>query len=330
MQSIPRICLDTSIVPDDRQFGHWAAHSENTALKPVCPGPFLARGTLWSAGSLCLAEAELDSFSSDRTAALVRSTGVDLVQLVAVLNGSARFRDAVQDQSCSSPDLFVRDYAQPSRVITTRSRTITVYFARDFLEAATGPFAFQGVLPWCAETAMLGRMIRAVTASLSSSAASSADYYARTLRDLLAAALNRVGLQNLPLATEQVRQLERAKRMIATAPPGSLSVDEMVLALGISRTTLFRMFRVYGGIMAYDRLRRLRALHRDLSNPAERARIADLGARHGFLDKAVLARSYRRAFGCSPRGTRMGVLGRPIDAETIGTRIRTVIHRAAE
>jgi AraC-like DNA-binding protein len=330
VHSIPSISLDTSIVPDDRQFRHWAAHSENTALEQICPGPFFARGTLWSAGALCLAEAELDPFVSDRTAALVRSTGVDLVQLVGVLDGNVRFHDAVQDQTCSSPDLFVRDYAQPSRVTTTRSRTMTVYFARDFLEAASGPFAFQGVLPWCAETAMLGRMVRAVTASLPTSAATSADYYARTLRDLLTAAVTRVGRQNLPIAPEQVRQFERAKRMIAMAPPGSLSVDAMVLTLGISRTTLFRMFGAYGGVIAYDRLRRLRALQRDLSNPAERAPIADLGARHGFFDKAVLARSYRRAFGCSPRGTRMGALGRPIEAETVGARIRTVIHRAAE
>lgn len=81
----------------------------------------------------------------------------------------------------------------------------------------------------------------------------------------------------------------------------------MAKSLGLSRSVLYQMFRSDGGVVAYDRLRRLRALYRALCDTSERRSIAELGAEQGFLDKASLARSFRAAFGCSPQMMRNGV-----------------------
>lgn len=329
IEAVPSLSLDTSALPAHEQFAHWAAHSPHTVLAPIRPGPFLARGTLWHSGSLCLSHTILDPFTSVRTPELVRATAADFIQLVVLRDGLVRLETGGIERRCAAPDLFVRDYARPS-VATAEQRldVLVVYFARPFLEQATGPFAFEGPLPWSSEAALLGRTVRLVAESLPGSAATSAEAYARVLRDLLAAVVRRDERALLASGSAQLHTRERVKARIAAAPPGSITVDGLTAALGLSRSTLFGLFRAHGGVMAYDRLRRLRALYRDLENAGETASVAELGARYGFLDKAVLSRSFRRAFGRSPQEVRNGVGARP-PTDPLGARVRRAIEQAA-
>lgn len=325
MKTISCLSLDTSLLPPDQQFGAWAAHSANTDLVPITPGPFLARGSLWHAGTLCISDTELDPFVSDRTSALVRSQPTDLVQVVALRTGAVRFEADRRTEEIVAPGLFVRDYSRTSRIEATRLRAVVIYLARAFLEAATGPFGFQGMLPLSAETTLLGETLALVAEMLPQSTAPSADIYARMLRDLLAASLRRAGL----LSADGRRRAGRARveAFIAAAPPGSVTVAGLTAALGMSRSVIFDLFRPHGGVIAYDRERRLRALARDLADPATGATVAELGARHGFLDPSALSRAFRRSFGCTPHEARLGLPVRPDDP--LGARIRLAVAQSA-
>ncbi len=325
MKTIPCLSLDTSLLPPDQQFGAWAAHSGNTELTPGQAGPFLARGSLWHLGALCITDAELDPFVSDRTPALVRAQPTDLVQLVALRTGSVRFETDRCSEDIAAPDLFVRDYARASRAEASRLRAVVIYFARGFLEETTGPFGFQGRLPPSAETTLLGKTLTMVADALPDSAAASADSYARMLRDLLAAALRRADL----LSAEGRRMAGRARveACIAAAPPGTVTIAGLTAALGMSRSVIFDLFRPYGGVLAYDRERRLRALARDLADPATGLTVAELGTRHGFLDPSALSRAFRRSFGCTPQEARHGRPARPDDP--LAMRIRLAVAQSS-
>ncbi len=91
-----------------------------------------------------------------------------------------------------------------------------------------------------------------------------------------------------------------AKHYVAAQPPGTLSVAGITAALGISRSVVYRLFERDGGLLAYDRMRRLRAVHRAMSNPLNGSTLVELAARYGFRDQAALSRSFRKAFGTTP------------------------------
>jgi AraC-like DNA-binding protein len=132
-------------------------------------------------------------------------------------------------------------------------------------------------------------------------AGSSAPLYATILRDLAAAAMLRAGISE---RTEQLSLLAVAQRYVAEQAPGTLSVAGMTAALGISRSVLYRLFEREGGPLAYDRRRRLRAVHRAISNPLNKSTLSELSVRYGFHDQSNLARSFRNAFGYNPSAAR--------------------------
>jgi AraC-like DNA-binding protein len=176
-------------------------------------------------------------------------------------------------------------------------RCLIFYFARDFLEEAIGPVAFQGPLADCPELTLLSRVAMEMIASFPLTEASSASLYATILRDLAASAMLRAGVST---RTDQLSLLAAAKSYIAAEPVGTLSVASATTALGISRSVLYRLFERDGGLLAYDRMRRLRAVHRAMSNSLNTSTLADLAMRYGFRDQAALSRSFRKAFGVTP------------------------------
>lgn len=303
--------MDTRLLPPAEQFAGWASHSPNTRLSAAGENGFLARGEVWNLGPVLVAETVLDPFVSDRDQGLVNLAPADHVQLVVVHDGAVRFEAAGVDEVCVAPDLFVRDYARPSRATATRIHSTTVYFTRAYLEEVVGPLDVHGVLPFSPETVVFTAALVAMVANLSTASASSAPLYARTLRDLAAAAL--LGGSAPPRTANDRDRLAAAKAHIASQPPGTVTVAGVARHLGVSRSVLFDLFRRDGGIMTFDRVRRLRALYRDLADVNQTGSVATLGARHGFLDKAGLARTFRTTFGRSPREVRQSI-GSRIDA----------------
>jgi len=294
---IPRVSVDTSLMPPEEQFARWAKFSTNARLTPLVSGSFLAKGTLWNLGSAVVTTVRLDPLVTERDQALVNTTDAEFLQIITLLEGRLKLETPGAEQACAAPDVVVRDYRYPSRATTTRIHCTTVYLARAFLEEATGPIAFQGRLASSPELDIYRDTLRVISRHLPMASAASAGFYARTLRDMAAAAL--LNQAELTRNEEKGALFGAAKRYIAAQPPGTLSIAAMTASLGVSRSVLFRLFRHSGGVLAYDRMRRLRALYRDLCNPAERRSIGDLGTSHGFTDPASLARLSRATFGCS-------------------------------
>ncbi len=318
--TIPRVVMDTSMLPEAEQFGYWAAHSLATRLHQPVPGPFLARADLWNLGRLQITLVEVDPFVAIRDRALVNAIDADHLQIVQLLEGAITFEADGKTMELEAPVSFIRDYGQPSAARSTRMRCLIFYISRDFLEEVVGPVRFQGPLPSVRELALLRDVAMEMIRFFPAAKASSAPLYATILRDLAADAMLRAGANR---QTDQISLLATAKTYVAAQAPGTLSVAEITVALGISRSTLYRLFEREGGLLAYDRMRRLRAAHRAMCNPLNTSTLGELAGRYGFRDQAALLRSFRKAFGYSPSELRQrNAVPMPSTAETASDAIR--------
>jgi AraC-like DNA-binding protein len=173
--------------------------------------------------------------------------------------------------------------------------------SRAYLEELSGPVMVHGRLPRTAETHVLIKTVGTLAEQLPKASEKSAPTYGRMIRDALAVAVASLPPANL---VGKLALRHRALNYIAGMPPGQLSPARMQAELGLTRATLYRLFQADGGVLTYDRTRRLRLLHHAVADPVNRSSLANLAARHGFVDRASLARLFRSAFGYSMRQLR--------------------------
>jgi AraC-like DNA-binding protein len=99
--------------------------------------------------------------------------------------------------------------------------------------------------------------------------------------------------------------LDRARRHIeARLDDPRLTPAAVCVAAGASRSSLYHLFRQWGGIARYIQERRLRRVHAALRDPAERRGISELAYAYGFTSAAHFSRAFRSLFGCAPRDVR--------------------------
>ncbi|SLN31469.1 Transcriptional activator NphR [Falsiruegeria litorea R37] len=102
----------------------------------------------------------------------------------------------------------------------------------------------------------------------------------------------------IPLAT-----ITLVKKIIeARLGDNRLSPAEIARHAGVSRSRLYEIFESYGGVAKYIRTRRLRAVARQLADPALAHRpIYDVALACGFENAPAFARAFRTRFDQSPR-----------------------------
>ena len=81
-----------------------------------------------------------------------------------------------------------------------------------------------------------------------------------------------------------------------------LSADMIAAEFGMSRATLYRLFAPLGGVANFIRARRLHRAFFDLADPG--TRVSEVARRWCFSSEAVFSRSFKAAYGISPRAAR--------------------------
>ncbi|MEX6508124.1 helix-turn-helix domain-containing protein [Jiella sp. M17.18] len=89
-----------------------------------------------------------------------------------------------------------------------------------------------------------------------------------------------------------------------------LGPERIARAIGVSRSSLYRLFEEAGGVATVIRESRLKAAARDLLQPDPSLRIGDLAHRFCFSSDAHFSRTFRDAFGCTPSEFRAAGLDR--------------------
>jgi len=104
-----------------------------------------------------------------------------------------------------------------------------------------------------------------------------------------------------PLA---VARLRKAKRFIRGHLATPLKIDQIAVAVGLSRSQLYRLFEAEDGVARYLRQQRLAAVRAALANAQDPRSITEIGAAYGFTNATHLSRAFREAYGQSLRDYR--------------------------
>ncbi|WP_066812509.1 helix-turn-helix domain-containing protein [Sphingomonas asaccharolytica] len=284
------------LAPEDR-FAAFASLVRSSTTSRRSSGPFHVHARFWHLGTMVISEQWFDAVTFDRTPAHVAAHGSDHYSVVVLNEGECTFHLPEGGRTMGPGRVSLSDFKMPERVDTTAQHSISIQIARPVLDQVVPPVAALGPLPDSPEMQLFISFCRTLVEMLPTMKTSNALRMAGIVRDLLAAALN-----NLPPRTDNLpdsRIRERVVRYIAAQPMGSVKVAALCEKLHMTRSSLFRAFRRDGGVLAYDRRRRLHTLHRALTDPSEHRSLAELGFLHGFEDKAHLSRLFRKTFGYS-------------------------------
>lgn len=315
--AIPALRFDTGALPARDRFEAW-----RTAIAPLHetkPQAADARGalsvetTVWNLGGVVAAYGRYSAQTSERSATVIRRSGVAGYRLHLTIAGSQVGFETGDERRLIGPgELMLTDLAQAARQLTTgESETVVLYLSRPAVEALA-PRAAD--LHGLALEGPLAGLLRAhvaglVTALRSEVAAGAAATLSQATIQLLAAALSGV----VPPEGAPRRAVEDALRRRIMAhveahllDPG-LSQEALCRAFHMSRATLYRLFQPLGGVAAFVQERRLARIHAALLDPARHHHLGRLSEEHGFASQSHMSRAYKARYGTSPSETGAGL-----------------------
>lgn len=99
--------------------------------------------------------------------------------------------------------------------------------------------------------------------------------------------------------------MNRVSQIIAThlADP-ALTPELLCREIGVSRSSLYRIFEPLGGVSTYIRRARLRKTRDSLGDISDGRSISTIAEQWGFMDPSAYSRMFRKEFGVSPREAR--------------------------
>ena len=102
-------------------------------------------------------------------------------------------------------------------------------------------------------------------------------------------------------AKGDAEMVEAARLVEARLLDPELCADTLMVALGLSRSSLYRAFRPVGGVQAYIRQRRLENARDVLAaRVGARPTVGEVAHTHGFASDSHFSRAFRKTFGYPP------------------------------
>lgn len=130
---------------------------------------------------------------------------------------------------------------------------------------------------------------------------------ARAFCELIATAFNGAafGVDDRPDVARYALLLKARLFIRDHLASSDLTPDAVAVALGLSRSALYRLFEHAGGVAEYIREQRLRrAMAELMSLHSAHLQVAEIGYRWGFADPGHFSRTFRSRFGCTPSEAR--------------------------
>lgn len=243
-----------------------------------------------------------------RDAAIIAANDPATLHVLITLAGSASGRFGRRPFLSGPGSVHFVDMSQDSNHESSASRSLLITVPRAVATAAgLDVAALHGVVMRSAAGDMIAAHLVRLFETAGSYKVSDAPVLARTILDMLVLTV----ASATPESASDVRKAaaaQTAREMIVDQLESpDLTIAHLCRALGISRTTLHRLFEEEGGVLAYIRNCRLAAVHKLLSDPNEPALLLDLAHRFNFSDAAHLTRSFRQRFHVTPSTFRQQV-----------------------
>jgi AraC-like DNA-binding protein len=306
------VVIDTGEVAPAERFDLWADATprvfEPLSVRPYAGAPFEGRVARYPLGPLTLYRLTADASRVTRTRAMIGASDPEWVQVSLLLGGRC-----LVDQDGRRSLLRAGDFASwaSSRPYAVDARTqhdlLVTYCPAEVLRGDRIRRSTATAIPGADGAALLvRRYLRTLLGDLQAGTATGAGL-ADGLLDLFDGLYD--GTVALPRAPDALRTLVRGFVDEHLADP-ALGPDGIAAAHHISRRQLDRLFadgdRTVAETIRDGRLERCR---RDLRDPAlAHASILEIATRWGFVSPAHFSRTFRAAYGVSPRELRCGPL----------------------
>lgn len=310
---LPSTVVTTEGLPPEAQFDAWRAFTApciDALPRDGVEHGFVARSESWRLEPFLLQHSRLPACDYRRTADQARRDDLDHWLIGICRDGRHRQRsgDQVTDMAPGLPHLFRTAAAFHAEREGEAIDWIGLYLPRDALPELDGALsaaagrALQGPIG-----ELLAGFLVELVQRLPAISVAEARHLAGSVQALLAAACAGDG-RRLPeesQAAVATSQLARIRRMIrADLGSAGLTPARLCRRANVSRSTLYRLFDPFGGVMRYIQRERLRLTHRRLSDPEERESVARIAEAAGLFDPSSFSRAFRREFGCTPAEVR--------------------------
>lgn len=239
----------------------------------------------------------------------VARDNLDYYLIQTHLTGSQVMRFGSREVHCRSGELMVIDLAENHDAVTTDFSQLTLVVPRKLLAPhLSQPDSQEGrVLKADAPLVQLAvQHLATLYGGLGRLPAAAALELAQPTLLLMAAALNgRADTVDQGAAAVNASLRASARRKIEQHLHEPLSVEQLCSLLGLSRSTLYRLFEPLGGVRAYVQERRLRrSASLLMADLRQQLRICDIAYRCGFASEAHFSRAFRERYGMAPSAAR--------------------------
>jgi AraC-like DNA-binding protein len=237
-----------------------------------------------------------------RDRAMLRSWGPDALTIALTLEGEAQGKMGERAFRTGPGSVQLCDLGQRSKHVSSASRTILVIVPRAVATArGLDVAALHGTVLHSGAATMLAPHLLNLREAAPTLTQAEGALLGRTFLDLLSVALAAPARPGEARVTGRSAAAITARHAIEhRLGSPALTVANLCRELGISRTTLHRLFETEGGVQAYIRGRRLEAARLALADPARAEPIYVLAERLGFSDAAHLSRLFRIRYGLTP------------------------------
>ncbi|MBV9076619.1 MAG: helix-turn-helix domain-containing protein [Methylobacteriaceae bacterium] len=301
------VTFSTELVAPEHRFDAWRTALSSSHVLEAEPAGFFGRVRSVQIDRLLVHVLDSAPVALARSAKQTRQDGLDHV-ILHLSRHAIQARAGETDLAVAPGRISVNDLSRPTtRRAAPETESLVAILPRDLVREALGTSddlhgrVLQGGAAPLLETHLAFLADRAAEIP-----ASAGPDLARATAALLAAALA-PSARTLARAEPafEAAKAKRARAYIeAHLASDRLTPDAIGRAVGLSRSVLFRLFEPHGGVAAYIWGRRLAAVREALARPQEVRQIGEIGAAFGFASGAHLSRSFRRAYGQTPRDFR--------------------------
>ena len=262
------------------------------------PGVFHAHLRAVRLGSLILYDRRLNGVSHSRSAR-VAGDGFNHFAVHLVLDGRLEGSAESGFDQARRGDLVLVDTRKPSRTTAHDLHVLTASVSRPLIGAAAGATGrLHGHVVPSPNTLVLGDVMQSLVRHGSNATPDVVPGLRRAFGEALSAALSTSALG----AAVEARRLDLAQRDAAirfiesAIADRDLDAAKIAAGMGLSRSSLYRLFQPYGGVAAYIMARRVAAV-RDALESGPNDTLSGLAVRFGFTDESHLNRRFSRVYG---------------------------------
>ena len=304
---VPRHAFTTADIASNLQAEAWQSIVPFLSIEPRRPRElgFLGRITAWNLGSLVLARATTQASIFARDDRLLRADGFDHWTLCApssgtiVADGGAAVAGAGRCQ--------VRALHRDDRGSNSDIDVLFLVVPRDLCHPHASELdRLHGTNLPAGPGRLLVDYLRSLYRQLPLLDVDQLPMLVDATRNMIVAgaAPSRSAMEQAMPAI-QATQIERAKQFIRdNLLQPRLDTRELCRYLGMSRSSLYRLFEPLGGVARYIRSARLLDAHRALSTASDTRPVYAIARERGFDDPSEFSRAFKHQFGYSPSEAR--------------------------